>query len=267
MWNTDATGNWVSNAIGGGSGSTAAFEAFENTFHQDLNGDGLIGVPAAPTVIEALGSTKLDLIGSSFFLDPVGGGTGVGPILKYAGVNIVAGASTWVPLGVEATASGYQVAWKLTGADTYTVWNTDSNGNWVSNAIGGGSGSTAAFEAFENSFHQDLNGDGVIGVPSPVSPGVAPSPISQPPAVTIASNDSFVFAGGDADPLQHFGSSVTAGQFAALFHEAPAAQPQTVVQPINDAHGAAADPGHYDSLAAVIGLHVIDPHFGGFVIG
>ena len=52
---------------------------------------------------------------------------------------------------------------KLTGADQYTVWNTDSNGNFVSD-IGVVSGSSYALESLETSFHQDLNGDGTIGL-------------------------------------------------------------------------------------------------------
>jgi hypothetical protein len=48
----------------------------------------------------------------------------------------------------------------------YTVWNTDSNGNFVSDTIGNVPGASGALEALETSFHQDLNSDGVIGVPS-----------------------------------------------------------------------------------------------------
>ena len=29
----------------------------------------------------------------------------------------------------EQTANGYEVAWKVTGADQFTVWSTDSSGN------------------------------------------------------------------------------------------------------------------------------------------
>jgi hypothetical protein len=65
---------------------------------------------------------------------------------------------------VEQTSTGYEVAWKFTGTDQYTVWSTDSNGNYTSNIIGAVSGASPVFEAFETSFHQDLNGDGVIGL-------------------------------------------------------------------------------------------------------
>ena len=64
-----------------------------------------------------------------------------------------------MPIGAEQTASGYEVAWKVTGADQYQVWNTDNSGNFVSSA-GVVSGTSAALESFETSFQQDLNGDG-----------------------------------------------------------------------------------------------------------
>jgi Tryptophan-rich Synechocystis species C-terminal domain len=69
----------------------------------------------------------------------------------------------WTPIGAEQTATGYEVAWKMTGADQYTVWNTDSSGNFVaSTALL--AGASATLESFETSFHQDLNGDGVVGL-------------------------------------------------------------------------------------------------------
>ena len=66
MWNTDSSGNYVSNAIGIVSGTSAALQSLETSFHQDLNGDGVIGVTA--TVIEAFGSTSLTEIGNNFYL-------------------------------------------------------------------------------------------------------------------------------------------------------------------------------------------------------
>jgi serralysin len=62
----------------------------------------------------------------------------------------------WSPL----TAGGYEVAWKVPGTDRYAIWNTDSSGNFQS-TTGVVSGSSAALESAEPSFHQDLNGDGV----------------------------------------------------------------------------------------------------------
>ena len=115
-------------------------------------------------MIEANGSTSLTEVGNNFFLYAVGGSSG--PELKYAGADVVAGQfGAWTPIGAEQTASGYEVAWKITGADQYTVWNTDSSGNYISDTIGAVSGTSTALESLETSFHQDLNGDGVIGVP------------------------------------------------------------------------------------------------------
>ena len=37
------------------------------------------------------------------------------------------------PVGAEQAGSGYAVAWKNTGADQFSVWSTDSSGNFVSN--------------------------------------------------------------------------------------------------------------------------------------
>jgi hypothetical protein len=131
-----------------------------------LNGDGVIGINLPTTVIEANGSTSLTEVGNHFYLYGSGGS---GPSLKMGGTDFVAGQyGAWAPISAEQTASGYEVAWKFTGADQYSVWTTDSNGNHISD-IGVVSGTSTAFESLEASFHQDLNGDGVIGVPISLS--------------------------------------------------------------------------------------------------
>ena len=140
-------------------------ESFETSFQQDLNGDGLIG-PPRPTVIEGFGSTSLVEGGSNYFLDPNGGSA---VELSYGGAPVVAGqfdqfGGPWAPIGAEQTASGYEVAWKVTGADQYTVWYTDNSGNYLSSAFDVASGTSAVLESFETSFQQDLNGDGLIGL-------------------------------------------------------------------------------------------------------
>jgi endoglucanase len=158
VWNTDSNGNFVSDTIGVVSGSNFALASLEATFHQDLNGDGVIS--PAPTVIEVNGSTSLTQLGNNFYLCS----GGAGPQLKDAGVAVVVGQfGGWTPIGAEQTAAGYEVAWQVPGSDQYTVWNIDSNGNFGSN-IGTVSGSSYALESLEASFHQDLNGDGVIGL-------------------------------------------------------------------------------------------------------
>ena len=148
VWTTDSSGNYISNLVGAVSGTSYALESFEPIFHQDLNGDGLIGPPT--TVIEANGSTQSDRGRGSFF--PLRRRR-IGPSLKYAGADVVAGQfGAWTPIGAEQTASGYEVAWKVTGADQYTVWNTDSSGNYISNLIGAVSGTSDALQSFEPSF-------------------------------------------------------------------------------------------------------------------
>ena len=172
VWNTDTSGNYVSDT-GVASGTSSTLESIETSFHQDLNGDGMIGPPTttvATKVIEAFGSTKLDQVGNNFYLDAVGGGSG--PQLKYQGAAVVAGQfGAWTPIGGEATASGYEVAWKIVGTDQYIVWNTDSSGNYLSNT-GILLGTSNALILLEASFKQDLNGSGTIGkvVPGPAIP-------------------------------------------------------------------------------------------------
>jgi len=123
----------------------------------------LIGAFSVPVVIESAGATTLTMLASSYYL--YANGTSTGPSLKFSGTGVVVGLfGTWAPIGAEATTAGYEVAWKVAGADQYLVWNTDSSGNYLSNATDTVSGTSAALESLETSFHQDLNGDGVIGL-------------------------------------------------------------------------------------------------------
>jgi hypothetical protein len=170
VWATDANGNYSSTLLNGVSGSNASLEALETTFHQDLNGDGVIGVPTTTTsgtTIESYGSTALVQTGSNYFMNPVAGGSGTE--LEYSGTPVTSGEfGAWTPIGAEATSTGYEVAWKNGTADQYTVWSTNSSGNYVSD-IGFVAGSSATLQSLETSFHQDLNGDGVIGLNSPTT--------------------------------------------------------------------------------------------------
>src|SRR5258707_13926686 len=117
------------------------------------------------TAIDTAGSTKLDQIGSNYYLDS--GNAGSGPELTYSGGVVVVGQfGAWTPIGAEATSGGYEVAWKIPGTDQYTVWKTDSSGNFVSNVTGVVSGTSSALKSLESIFQQDLNGDGVIATPT-----------------------------------------------------------------------------------------------------
>lgn len=145
-----------------------------------------VAFAAGGTVIESFGSTSLVQVGNNFYFYPVGGSTG--PQLKFKGAAVAVGQYPVTFLGAEKAARGYQIALRINGADQYIVWNTDSNGNVVSDATGGVivRGTSSALKSFEVSFKQDLNGDGVLGgglaqgpTPTP-SPTPTPTPTSTP---------------------------------------------------------------------------------------
>ncbi|WP_369722495.1 NF038122 family metalloprotease [Bradyrhizobium sp. LLZ17] len=118
----------------------------------------------SPVTIESYGSTSLVQAGTNYFMNPTTGGAG--PSLKYGGVSIVPGQfSPMVPIAAEQVGSGYDLAWKASGVDQYMVWSVDSNGNLVANLTGTISGSSYSLTSLEATFHQDLNGDGVISAP------------------------------------------------------------------------------------------------------
>jgi hypothetical protein len=106
----------------------------------------------------------LTQVGNNFFLNNTSGGTG--PELSYGGAAVTTGEfAGWTAIGaVQVAGGGYDIAWKNASAGLYTVWSTDSNGNYTSNVIGAVSGSSTALETLENTFQQDLNGDGVVGI-------------------------------------------------------------------------------------------------------
>ena len=116
------------------SGTSTALESLESSFHQDLNGDGHIGV--VTTVIESNGSTNLTEVGNHFYLYDSTGRRSLAEIQRRGLCGRVSLAAAVVPIGAEKTASGYEVAWKVMGTDLYSVWTTDNNGNYISNIIG-----------------------------------------------------------------------------------------------------------------------------------
>jgi len=168
------------------------------------------------TVIQAdtnsFGSTSLTEFVNHFYLYNSGGS---GPSLKYGGADFVAGQfGPWTPIGAAPTASGYEVAWKVTGADAYTVWNTDSSGNFMS-SIAALSASDPALQTLETSFQQDLNGDGHIGfigiaasgtTSEALQGGAAVTLLSGPPTITDAAKTTLAsatikIANGSGNPV------------------------------------------------------------------
>ena len=202
-WSADGSGNLVSFLVAAVSGSSTTLESLENTFHQDLNGDGVIGVPT--TVIQTNGSTSLTEVGNTYYLYTGGSG----PSLKYGGAAVTAGEfGAWTPIGAEQVAGGYDVAWKNPGADQYTVWSTDSSGTLGSFLVATVSGSSTALELLETTFHQDLNGDGVIGAPPPVVIQTNGST-----SLVEIGNNFYMYTSGTGPELKYSGAAVTTGEF------------------------------------------------------
>ncbi|MCK1393563.1 hypothetical protein IVB29_22765, partial [Bradyrhizobium sp. 1] len=201
IWGVDSGGNFLSNLTSVESGSSNTIKSFESVFHQDLNGDGTIGSPgaAATTVIESAGSTSLTQIGSNFYFLQ----SGSGPELMRGGAAVVANQfAPFAPIGVEKTATGYDLAWKATGADQYIIWNVDSSGNFVANLTGVESGSSSTLKSYESIFQQDLNGDGVI------------SPSAASPVASVVQHDP-----GNTFALQHDTSTIGAQLAELLAHD------------------------------------------------
>ena len=84
--------------------------------------------------------------------------------LKFDGAVVTAGQfGGWMPIAAEKTAGGYEVAWKVDGADQFIVWQTDAQGNWLGQTAPM-SGTNAALQVSELTFMQDLNNDGTLGL-------------------------------------------------------------------------------------------------------
>ena len=165
VWTTDSNGNYAGNLFGAVSGNSYALESLKSTFKQDLNDDGVIGLN--PLVIQtdtsAFGSTSLARIDNIYFLYAAGGTTG--PELQFNGADVTSEKlGGWNPIGAVQTARGYEVAWQWSNSNLFTVWTTDSNGNYTEKSIGAVSGNSPALASFESTFNQDLNGDGVTGL-------------------------------------------------------------------------------------------------------
>ena len=267
IWNTDSSGNFISYSVY--SGTSTALKSLETSFHQDLNGDGVIGIPAATAaVIEALGATSLVEAGNNYFLDSIS--TGTGPELKFGGAAVVAGQfAPYTPIGVEQTAGGYEVAFQNSGANQFSIWNTDSNGNFLSYSVY--SGTSTALESLETSFHQDLNGDGVIGVP--VAQASLISSVSELHTSPLMLADTFAFRtnlgaefltiaqNSDASELGKL--SVTGNHMTAPANDVQTSHGQ-LLDFADGSHVTAPDPLNHDNMTIV---NVLADLHAGYLIG
>src|SRR5262249_41212728 len=118
----------------------------------------------------------------------------------------------FVPIGAEQTASGYEVAWKITGAEDRKSGVKGKNGDYVSSGFDYASRTSAALQSFETSFQEDLNGDGWVGVPPPPSPTMIETRGSTGLG-QVGSNYFLYPNGGSAVELSYGGAPVVDGQF------------------------------------------------------
>ena len=155
-------------------------------------------------LIEAAGATDLFEIGNNYFLYP----EGTSPVqLKSAGAAVIDGQlGAWQPIAAEQVGAGYQVAWKAAGGSNVWIWNVDSGGNYVSNAVFA-HGSQWALQSAEPGFGQDLNGDGFVG---PVTTAIEASGSTRLYDVADA---YFMYGGGSPVALKVGGGMVAEGQF------------------------------------------------------
>ena len=147
--------------------------------------------------------TSLIKSGGDYFL-----GT-TGPTLKYAGAAVTANTFPGLtPIGTEATANGFEVVLHDTAANQYDIWLTDSNGNINAIVANGLPGNSLQLESLETTFQQDLNGDGVTGLPATV--------------IELAGSTSLIKSGGDyflgtsGPTLKYAGAVVTDSTFPGL---------------------------------------------------
>src|SRR5258708_7634431 len=138
---------------------------------------------------------------------------GVGLWLKYAGADFAMGQQFggWTPIATEQTASGYEVALKYDGKSTHPNCSNQSNANDVFCLIEAVVAANAGLQSLETSFHQDLNGDGSIGIPTTVIESIGSIfflMIRRPPRSTLFPYTTLFrskYAGADFAMGQQFG--------------------------------------------------------------
>nr|WP_235884507.1 hypothetical protein [Bradyrhizobium frederickii] len=112
--------------------------------------------------------------GGNYYLDNIS--TGTGPTLKYAGSVVnTANYTTWSVIAAEqVSGGGYDVVWKNSANGHYSVWSTDSSGNFVTTLAAAPEvlGTDPSLKALEPTLQQDLNGDGAVGAAPPATAGL-----------------------------------------------------------------------------------------------
>src|SRR5438552_2979148 len=133
VWTASSTGAYQSNTPVV-SGADPTLKALESTLlpYTTLFRSNDDANPPPPTVIEAAGSTDLVQVGLNYYLYPHGGSSGPGRSEERR-VGKEGRIGGWAPIGDETVTGGYKVAWKMGGADQYTVWTASSTGAYQSN--------------------------------------------------------------------------------------------------------------------------------------
>ena len=128
-------------------------------------------------MIESNGATSLTAVGSNFYLYD---STGAGPSLKYNGASLC-GRSVQRLVTDLRREDGERLPGRLEGggADQYSIWTTDSNGNYISSTDVARAAAAAVISA-ETVLQQDLNSDGTIGTVH-----ASPPPPPPPPSGTV----------------------------------------------------------------------------------
>src|SRR5262249_42374117 len=141
-----------------------------------------------------------------------GHNTATGPELTYQGSAVTDGQFGSV-IGAEAVAGGYEVVWHNNANDSYTAWNVDSSGNYVSTLLGPVTELNAAFPSLEAALQQDLNTDGWIGTPPPITPIESFGSTTA----TKVGDHYYLFANGTSSgPELRFGNPVPVGFFGTM---------------------------------------------------
>jgi hypothetical protein len=154
VWNTGSNGDYTTAATGilTSTNSASTLEGLEADFGEDFAGL----TPSTPVTLANNGTTTLAQVGDLYELIPDSGGAAT--LLEYQGSAVTVGEyGNVTPVGAVQTATGYEVAWSLVGQDEYTVWNTDSGGDYTSSALGVVTGQNFNLEDLNPIFGENLN--------------------------------------------------------------------------------------------------------------
>ncbi|HMI10942.1 MAG TPA: hypothetical protein VK567_05000, partial [Bradyrhizobium sp.] len=158
VWSTDSSGNYLATISGPSavSGTSTTLESLESTFHQDLNGDGTIGVPATnagDTSASAVGLT--DVSKSSLGIVTLKGTADASSDIQILDGNNVVGTVTSANDGTWSFASSSAVS---NTVHTYQAQELDSTGH-----VGASSGSAIVGSTGSNTLTSTAGNDLFVG--------------------------------------------------------------------------------------------------------